>query len=183
MRLFVGVDCDGLAAGIADVQERFVGASGVRPVDPEGAHVTLEFLGDVDETALDELVDALDAAVAGAGVEPFRVTVGGLGAFPSADYIRVLWLGVREGARELTRLHEAIEARTTELGFEPAEHEFSPHVTIARMDHAGGKERVQGVLSAADPTVGSLRVAEVRLKESVRGEAGPEYATVERFAL
>jgi 2'-5' RNA ligase len=51
------------------------------------------------------------------------------------------------------------------------------------MDHAGGKELVQEAVRERDPTVGSLRVAEIRLTESVLGDSGPEYSTVDRFAL
>jgi len=94
----------------------------------------------------------------------------------------VLWVGVREGGDELTTLHEAIEDRTTEMGFDCADHEFTPHATIARMDHAGGKERVQRALRETDPAVGTLAVSEIRLTESVL-EDGPEYTTVERFEL
>lgn len=183
MRLFVSVDLDGLGEAIAAVQERFADASGVRAVDPEGVHVTLKFLGDVDERHVPALTRALERAVDEADVAPFRAMFGGLGAFPSEEYIRVLWVGVHEGGTELTRLHDAIEARTTERGFDAADHEFTPHATVARMDHAGGKERVQQALREADPTVGTLDVTEVRLTESTLTDTGPEYTTVERVPL
>lgn len=183
MRLFVSIDLDGLAEAIAAVQHEFERASGLDFVDPNGVHVTLEFLGEVDEDRLDTIVDALERGVTASGVEPFEAEVGGLGAFPSNEYIRVLWVGVREGTAEMARLHEAIEARTTELGFEPDAHEFTPHATIARMRHAGGKELVQDRLETYDPTVGTQTVEEVRLTESTLTDEGPEYATVERFEL
>lgn len=183
MRLFVSVDLEGLAESVAFVQERFEGASGLSPVDPEDAHVTLKFLGDVDQGDLTRLVDGLEAAVDAAAVDPFHAEFGGLGAFPSEDYIRVVWLGVREGGEAMTRLHEAVEERTVELGFDPERHEFTPHVTLARMNHAGGKEHVQEVLRTEDPAVGSMEVEEVRLTKSELTEEGPRYETVERFWL
>ena len=182
MRLFVSVALAGLETDIESVQERFVDASGVRLTQPANVHVTLKFLGDVGEERVPDLVDALETAIEESDVDPFTAEFRGLGAFPSEDYIRVLWVGIREGGTELARLHETIEARTVEMGFDPEDHEFTPHATIARMDHAGGKERVQRALDA-DPTLGTLRVEGVELTESVLGEAGPEYTTVERFAL
>ncbi|WP_123538024.1 RNA 2',3'-cyclic phosphodiesterase [Halosimplex salinum] len=182
-RLFVSVDLDGLADEIAAVQERFEGASGLNVTDPEQAHVTLKFLGDTDPDRLDDLVDELDAAVADAGVGPFEAEFGGLGVFPSLDYISVVWVGTRSGGEELTRLHEAVEERTTAMGFDEEDHEFTPHATIARMEHAGGKERVQDVVREDDPDVGRLEVEEMRVKESVLGPDGPTYDTVERFPL
>ena len=182
MRLFVSVDLAGLDDEVASVQERFAGASGVRLTAPENVHVTLKFLGDVSEGRVSTLVDALETAIEGAAVDPFTAEFGGLGAFPSEEYIRVLWVGVREGSAELARLHEALEARTVEMGFDPEDHEFTPHATIARMDHAGGKEQVQRALDG-DPTLGTVRIESIELTESVLGGDGPEYTTVERLAL
>ncbi len=185
MRLFVSVDLDGLADEVVAVQDRLVDASGLTLTDPEQAHVTLKFLGDTDESQLPALAEALETAVADAGVGPFEATFGGLGVFPSLDYISVVWLGVRDGAGvdELTRLHEAVEDRTTALGFDPEDHEFTPHVTLARMEHAGGKERVQDVVRERDPTVGTMTVSEIRLTESVLRSDGPVYETVDRVQL
>jgi 2'-5' RNA ligase len=182
-RLFVSVDLDGLAEDVAAVQKRFADASGLRFTDPEQAHVTLKFLGDTDEDRVRSVCEELDAAVRDAGVDPFEMTVSGLGVFPSLDYISVVWVGVDEGSHELTALHEAIEERTVAMGFDAADHEFTPHATIARMDHARGKELVQERVREDDPAVGRVAVEEVRLKESVLGSDGSTYSTVERFEL
>jgi len=183
MRLFVSVDLDGLETEIAAVQDRFEGASGLNFTDPGRAHVTLKFLGDTDEGRLPELEAELERAVEDSGVDPFEARFGGLGAFPGHDYISVVWLGVREGGERMTRLHEAIEDRTVAVGFDPEDNEFTPHVTLARMDHAGGKELVRDTVREDDPNAGSLCVEEVRLKESVLTSEGPEYSTVDRFPL
>lgn len=183
MRLFVSVALAGLETEIERVQERVADASGIRCIAPENVHVTLKFLGDVDGARVPELTDALETVVAEAGVGAFDAEFGGLGAFPSEGYIRVVWVGVRNGRDELTRLHEAIENRMIEMSFDPADHEFTPHATIARMDHAGGKEQVQRTLRETDPTVGTLQVEEIKLTESVLRDDGPEYTTAERFEL
>ncbi len=182
-RLFVSVDLDGLRSAVATAQEPFRDRAGLNPVDPDGAHVTVKFLGDTDPDRVDEVAAALDAAVGDAGVAPFEATFGGYGVFPSLDYISVIWLGVREGGEALTRLHEAVEERTTALGFDPGDHEFTPHVTLARMEHAGAKEHVGRTVREEDPDVGRLRVEELRLTESVLADDGPAYETVERFPL
>lgn len=183
-RLFVSVDLpDELGHDVAAVQERFADASGLNFTDPEQAHVTLKFLGDVDEDRVGAVADAVDEAVADADVEPFTARYEGLGVFPSMEYISVLWLGVAEGGDELTRLHEAIEKRTIAMGFDPEDHEFTPHVTLARMDHAGGKDLVQRGVREWTPTVGEATVEDVQLTESELTSDGPAYSTVERFPL
>jgi 2'-5' RNA ligase len=183
MRLFVSADVDELADDIAAVQEPFADTDGLRLTDPGQAHVTLKFLGGVAEQRLADLSDAVEAAVDRSDVAPFSAELGGLGVFPNLDYISVVWLGVRQGSNPLTRLHEQLEERTTALGFDPEDHAFTPHVTLARMDHAGGKETVQRLVRSRDPTVGTLTVDEVCLTESNLTSNGPVYETVERFAL
>jgi len=184
MRLFVSVDLpDDFAEPVADLQAEFAEASGLSFTDPEQAHLTMKFLGDTDEDSLPDLERELEAAVDDADIDPFTVRYGGLGVFPTLEYISVLWLGVEDGGDELTRPHESIEARTTDLGFDPESHDFTPHVTLARMEHAGGKELVQELVAERDPTIGETRVDEIRLTESTLTEDGPVYSTVESFPL
>ncbi|WP_339105179.1 RNA 2',3'-cyclic phosphodiesterase [Haloterrigena salinisoli] len=184
MRLFVSVDLpDDLAEPVADLQAEFEDASGLNFTDPEQAHITLKFLGEVTEDRLPTLERELEAAVADADVDPVPVRYGGLGVFPSLDYISVVWFGTETGGEELTRLHEAIEERTTAMGFEAESHDFTPHVTLARMEHAGGKDRVQELVRERDPTIGETTVDEVRLTESTLTDSGPVYSTVESFSL
>ena len=184
MRAFLSVDLpDELATPFSKVQEVLQGAEGLNFTDPEQAHVTLKFLGKVPADDVDDVIDAVAAAVDEADVEPFETNVTGLGVFPSLDYISVVWVGVDGGAVELSALHEALEAATTDLGYAPEEHEFTPHFTLARMNDARGKDVVQDAVRNHNPEVGTFTIDEVRLKESHLTEDGPEYETVESFEL
>lgn len=196
MRAFFAVDLpEALAPAVADAQAPFADASGVAPVDPERAHVTLKFCGDVadaaDESAdaegsapaLDAVIAAGERAVDRAGVAPFDCEVEGLGVFPSREYISVVWSGVGAGTAELTALHDALEAETTALGVDPADHAFTPHVTLARVGDASGAEAVRRALDAEDPEVGTFSVDEIRLVESTLTPSGPEYDAVREFGL
>jgi 2'-5' RNA ligase len=182
-RLFVSVDCDGHADDIAAVQDVLPRADGLDRTDPEQGHVTLQFLGDTDPDRVPAIVDAVESGVAAAGVDPFEAELGGLGVFPSMAYISVVYLGVRSGSEQLTALHEAVEARTTDLGFEADDHAFTPHVTLARMRHAGPKDAVQRAVREHDPDAGTLAVGDVRLTESVLTDDGPEYTTLASVPL
>lgn len=184
MRLFVSIDVpEDFADRIAAVQEEFADAEGLRFTDPSQTHVTLKFLGEVPEDRLPELRSALETAVDGSGVPPFEAEYGGLGVFPSPEYISVVWIGVQDGAEEMTRLHEAIERETVELGFDPEDHEFTPHATIARMDHAGGKGLVQDLVRERDPTIGRTPIEEVTLTRSELGSDGPVYTPIASVPL
>ena len=186
MRLFVSINLSSsLADSVADLQAAFDDCAGLRLTAPEQAHMTLKFLGDTDSDRVDEIESALETAVADAGVAPFDCTVGGLGVFPSLDYISVVWAGVRDGAgdAECIALADRVETEMTALGFDPADNEFTPHVTLARMDDARGKETVQRLVTERDPTVGTFRVDAIRLTESTLTDDGPVYETVSEIAL
>ncbi|KTG29342.1 RNA 2',3'-cyclic phosphodiesterase [Haloferax profundi] len=184
MRLFLAIDLpSSLSEGVAAAQARFEDAGGLRFTDPEQAHVTLKFLGETPPDRVSAVEDAVESAIDAAGVDQFDTSVGGLGVFPSLDYIRVVWTGIDDGATEMTRLHDELERETTTIGFDPENHDFSPHVTLARMNDARGKDLVRRVVEREDPDIGSFRVREVRLKKSELGPDGPEYETVSRFSL
>ncbi|MFP4530249.1 MAG: RNA 2',3'-cyclic phosphodiesterase [Halodesulfurarchaeum sp.] len=184
MRLFVSVDLpDRLAAPIADLQENFAAASGLELTDPEQAHLTLKFLGDTDAGRVGTVVDALETAVGKSAVEPFEATFEGLGVFPSIDYISVVWLGVGQGADAFRKLQAPIEEHLVDVGFEPEDHDFTPHVTLGRMKHAGGKGLVQDLVRSEKPTVGRMTVEAVYLTESTLAPDGPVYETVDTFPI
>lgn len=184
MRLFVSIDLpDELTDEVRALQEEFSGASGLNFTDPGQVHVTLKFLGDVSRGQLPRVKNALRRAISKAGVEPFEASFEGLGVFPGLGYIDIVWLGVGDGSEQMTELHEGIEREVTRLGFDPEDHDFTPHVTLARMQHAGGKELVQENVEELEATVGRMEVSEIRLTESTETENGPEYTTVESFPL
>ena len=196
MRAFFAVDLpDDLAESVADAQAAFEGADGLRFVDPEQAHVTLKFLGaiggntagesddDADAPALNDVIAAGERAVETADVDPFECAVGGFGVFPSLDYVSVVWAGVGAGDAELTALHDSLETEATALGVDPAEHAFTPHVTLARMDDARGKGLVRDAVRNRDPEVGRFEADAVRLVSSTLTDDGPVYETVASIEL
>ncbi len=184
MRLFVSVDVpDRFRGAIGALQREFRGAEDVRPTDPGQAHATLFFLGDVEADRLDKVENAVGAAVRRADTGSFPVELGGVGVFPSLDYISVVWVDVREGGEGMTALNAALETALAELGFEGDDHEFTPHVTVGRMDGHRGKATIRELVTERDPDIGRFRASEVRLKASERTDEGPEYRTVAEFPL
>lgn len=183
MRLFISIDLDGLTDELAAAQEPFGDLEGIQLTEPSQVHITLKFLGAVSSDRLPSVITGIEESVTKSGVTGFDVRIGGYGVFPSLEYISVIWVGLTEGHAETTRLHEALEAKMIDLGFEPADHEFTPHATIARMDHPAAKERVQNVVREREPDVDSMRVSEIRLTESTLTSEGPEYETVASVSL
>jgi 2'-5' RNA ligase len=109
-------------------------ARGIRWVQSEGLHLTLRFLGVATADAVDPIADAL--RVAAAGRMPFDVVLRGAGAFPSATRPRVLWLGIDDGAPELTALADALDRPLERAGWPLPTRPFRAHLTVARTDAA-----------------------------------------------
>lgn len=112
-------------------------------VHPASIHLTIKFLGDMDEQAVGPLREALAETVQ--AQRAFFVPLERLGAFPSPHAPRVLWVGASAGweqggeAKRLAGLHETVESCCSSLGFAPDGRPLSPHLTLARIK-AGWRE-------------------------------------------
>src|SRR5690606_14358804 len=125
-RLFTGIEVPTEVAFALSLKRG--GLQGARWIDPENYHITLRFIGDVDQTVADEVVDALDRL---AHSEPFTIRLNHLGAF-GGDKPRALYAGVENNAT-LQRLQAAQERVMQRLGLEPDGRKFVPHVSLARL--------------------------------------------------
>ena len=111
-----------------------VAAAEVNWVKTQQMHLTLKFLGDVPDTETPDICRVVRRAAA--DFEPFEVTCRGVGAFPSREKPRTLWIGIEDGAEELCELQAALdEALKKELGFAKEPRRFQPHLTIGRVKH------------------------------------------------
>lgn len=99
-----------------------------RPVPPPNWHLTLRFIGKVDEVAYQRWLGGMDSA---ALPSPFRVTLSGLGAFPRPARATVLWVGVKGDL--LGDLATVVDVAAEEAGLGREERPFRPHLTISRV--------------------------------------------------
>jgi len=147
-------------------------ASGVAWVATENLHVTVKFLGGVEEARLADVAAALTRA---ATVPAFEVEIRGLGAFPTASRPRVLWAGA-PGSPAFTRLAAGIDQALVALGFAPEARGFTPHVTLARIREPRRDVALTEALEAAGARLfGALRVERVSLMRSDLSPRGARY--------
>jgi 2'-5' RNA ligase len=184
MRLFIAVNLDeNLRQAIAEAEGR-LRASGadVKWVAPESIHITLKFLGWVDDARIPEVRQALAAALHGA--TGFRLALEGIGSFPTPTAPRVVWVGVKDGREGLAALAERVEAAMEPLGFEREARAFSPHVTIGRCKSPQGRERlVTAMREERDRQFGEMEVRRVDLMRSDLRPTGPIYTSQREFDL
>lgn len=194
MRLFIALDID---EDIRGHISRFVdGVSGFAPearwVRPESLHVTLKFIGEVPDATVDDIKGALKNIQS----TPLDIQFRGYGFFPSAKAPRVFWLGIEAGP-QLSSLAAAAEAKMEALGIPRDEHNFSPHLTLARGKGGSGSpgwrkgdrsnsrfQRLQEKLGAmVVPEFGSMTAREFFLYQSQLSPQGSKYTKIGRFAL
>lgn len=124
-RLFSGIEIpEALSERLAGLRG---GLDGARWVEPENYHITLRFIGDVDDTTAAEFVSALGAIEK----EPFSLTLDGLGSF-GGRRPRTIWAGLAS-SQPLVALQLAHERAAQIAGLAPEPRNFHPHVTLARL--------------------------------------------------
>lgn len=177
LRLFIGI---GLPEGVRDGLARHAaGLPGARWVAPENYHLTLRFIGEVDEGVAADVNEALDLVVA----PPFTLTLDGLGSFGKGNKTRALWAGVM-ASDPLLHLQAKVESALVRAGLPPEERKYSPHVTLAYlggetpMEKLGRYMEAHGLLRE-----GPFPVDHFTLYESVLGKAGPVYHALQDYPL
>jgi 2'-5' RNA ligase len=149
VRLFIALNLpadvrDALHVDAAPLREAV--PRGIGWVKPDGIHLTLKFLGEVEQGRVPAIVNAL-RAVAVAHPVP-RLVVHGVGAFPSLARPRVVWAGV-EATPRLELLQHDVEAACAALGFEVEGRAFRPHVTLGRVRPGADVAALHALASAA----------------------------------
>lgn len=118
---------------------------GVRWVRPSGIHLTLKFLGDVDEIKMPDIVQAVQKAAE--AYAPIKIQLHGTGAFPNLRQPRVYWIGV-EAADDLLKIQHDLENELAAVGFPKEEKKFSPHLTLGRVKSSDGLKAVSAALES-----------------------------------
>lgn len=145
-------------------------------VEPENVHLTIKFLGEIDERLVGKIKKEMEEATK--EIKPFKAKLKGLGVFPNENHIRVIWIGFVDNG-ESRKIAENIENRLVKYGFKK-EHGYKPHVTIARMKSREGKEEILKIIKEnKDKEFGEIECLSIRLKQSILRPEGPIYKTIE----
>jgi 2'-5' RNA ligase len=128
MRLFVALD---LPEAVRDrVSQLAFGLPGARLVLPEQLHLTLSFIGDVNEDKLSEIKESLAAV----DFPVFSLQLKGVGFFPPRKQPRVVWVGVAANS-QLIQLQARIQSKLRQTGLTLEKRNFLPHITLARLQN------------------------------------------------
>ena len=188
MRLFVAVEIgETLAARAADVShelQRRASAAAPRAkvtwVPADRLHLTIRFIGEVDEQTAAAVREALEPALA---IDSFDLVLAGAGAFPKGGSPRVLWIAVTAGRQSLLAIEREVTSRLTPLGIEEEDRAYSPHLTLARVREPAGLKTERLLEGLTDRQIGTVGVDAITLFQSKLSPKGPTYIPLLRIPL
>ncbi len=142
-------------------------------VEPENLHLTLSFLGEIEDVKLDEIQSKLDAICR--NFKAFNVSVAGIKLIPSANYVRVIALDIIDKSGYLPHLSREIEKN---IGGDVK----PPHLTLCRVRKIDKREALSKLLGM-DSFCGEFQVASVQLIKSELSRSGPVYSIMHESKL
>ncbi len=158
------------------IQEEKMRGLPIKWVACENLHITLKFLGEIDETKKAEIIPVITDI--GGLFTSFEVRLSGLGCFPNQKNPRVLWIGVADGAETLSRIAAAVEERLSRFGFKE-EKRFHAHLTIGRIKNPCN---IDDILEN-NITTETFLVNAITLFKSILKPDGPIYEELKKFTF
>ena len=156
--------------------------SDVKWVKSENIHLTLKFLGDIEETKIATISQKLQEVVKIHNY--FEILVGKLGTFPNLLNPRVIWIGINKNEDKINNLQKNTEEALTPLGLEKEMRAFHPHLTLGRVRSKKNiKQLTEKIKTLQLPQFQPITVNKIVLFQSILKPSGAEYTVLEEFKL
>ena len=185
VRVFVAILLDGsLHTTLTEVVEKFaLSKAGVKWIAPENTHITLKFLGAVDdEKDLPDVFAACERAAEGCA--PIDLEMRAVGCFPDMNHPRVVWLGIEKGAQQVERLQEKVEDELERIGFKREKRGFTAHLTIGRVKSQKGINNLCRLLEEdRNVFIGTMRAEKISIMKSDTLPTGAVYTELKAIPL
>lgn len=153
------------------------GQNYVKWVNPDGIHLTLKFLGNIAEDKIKDITEAMTSSVQ--DVQPFNLSIKGLGVFPNPNRTQVVWVGLTGELDKLSVLYKQLETNLEKLGFVSEKRHFSPHLTLARLRNQTQPAQRQAFGKLVGETVfesdKTIRIKAINLMKSQLSPSGAIY--------
>jgi RNA 2',3'-cyclic 3'-phosphodiesterase len=183
MRLFIALALSAeVENNVAAIQARLQRTEAdVRWVEPENFHITVKFLGDLEETHLPDIEAVCEDAAKKSA--PFRVRVSGVSFFPKRGPLKTLWAGLSQGGDDWKALVQRMEEPLLPFGA-AREGGLVPHITLGRVRSERGIEALRAAIDKEARTdCGEMSVSEIALYQSTLDPRGATYRVLRRWSL
>lgn len=184
MRTFIAIDFDdAIRKQLANLESRLKPRCGkVKWVDPDKMHLTLKFLGEIDDRQVTPISRALDELAR--QCRPFDITVEDFGTFPPRGGVKVIWVGIKDPSGLLAECQACCEGLLEPLGFPKERRRFSPHLTLARNRDPRNSAQIHAALEQEPPVrIGTQTVDGVTFYQSTLTPQGPIYQSLSQHLL
>ncbi len=185
MRAFIAIELpQEIRETLGRLQQKLKAAGAdVKWVEPKNIHLTLKFLGEIDEQNLDRINSALEEICRTRKL--FVITLSSLGAFPNTISPRVIWVGISQGDSEVKEIAQAVEVHLETIGFPKENREFSSHITIGRTRSSKNRQDLAKTISelSLKPLKDQFLVTKITLFKSTLTPHGPIYEILQEFQL
>lgn len=176
LRLFAGLELPVLLRQRLTLMHG--GIDGARWTERDNFHLTLTFIGNVDEAVAEAAHDALSSV----HTEPFTLQVKGTGAFAKGKDVHVLWIGV-EHNEVLFRLKDKIDRALQRAGVPFENRKYTPHITIARLQKSADEKEIARFMQEHNLFSGEFDVDTFTLFRTHQTKNGSMYEPVEQYPL
>ncbi|MDP8002913.1 MAG: RNA 2',3'-cyclic phosphodiesterase [Caldisphaera sp.] len=149
-------------------------------VETENLHITLRFLGEIDDSYVNIIKDSILGQIK---YNSFIIKLEGLGAFPSINKARVVWIGITQGFEHLKQIKNMIDQLLIKSGFKLEKEDFTPHLTIARVKSYPTGELKEFLQNYLNYEIGLQNINSIKLKKSTLTRQGPIYEDIAEVKL
>lgn len=153
----------------------------VKWVRAANLHFTVRFLGDISETDIPDLVEAIKKQVE--NLKSFEINLSGLGCFPNMNRPRIVWLGADGDLNALKETAYKVESACREAGYGKSDKPFSAHLTIGRIKNPRGLETLISKLPDIQFNSDEFKISELTIFKSDLSPRGPKYTKIATITL
>ena len=187
MRTFIAIELSReIRECLSRLQDKLkLSQADVKWVAPLNIHLTLKFLGEIDEKTSEQIKQILQDLAA--GLKEFSLNLAYIGAFPSLKSPRVIWIGIDKGDEEVKTIARALEEKLPEIGITKEDRPFSSHITLGRTRSSKNRNNLAELLESLKEKLpeatAEMKVEKITLFKSTLTPKGPIYEVLKEVFL
>lgn len=187
MRTFIAIELpQEIKDYLAHLQNQLkVSGADVKWVEPQNIHLTLKFLGEIEDKKLDEITQILEDIAK--TKNSFQMRIFSIGAFPKINFPRIIWVGIDKGDSQSKEIAKELEEKMKNLGIRREDRAFSSHITIGRVRSSLNREKLvkdlNNLLNIFGKETHEFLVSKITLFKSALTPKGPVYEVLKEANL
>ena len=183
IRTFIAIklDDDVRRAAVRMIEQIQQPDDGIKWVPTDNLHLTLKFLGDVDNTEVHQVCQVL-RGVCGQ-YEAFGLHFKGAGGFPELSRAKVLYAGIDDASGALTEIVSQLEDDYAELGFKREARDYVPHLTLGRCARKPSEQLIEKINEHSETDFGRMTVSSFCVYASFLDKSGPTYQVMDTVVI